>query len=76
MNLTEFVNAFASEFNETPLNTFNPDTKFKDLEEWDSVMALTIISLVEEIFNLRITGNELRINNTIEELYQHCIKNN
>jgi acyl carrier protein len=74
MNLTEFINKFASEFNDTPLDNFKPDTIYKDLDEWDSVMALTIISLVEEIFNIRITGNELRVFNTIDELYQFCNK--
>ena len=74
MNLIDFVSAFASEFSDTPSTSFNPKIKFKNLEEWDSVMTLSIISMVEENFNLRITGNELRDYETIEDLYNFLTK--
>jgi acyl carrier protein len=74
MNLSEFINAFASEFTDTPPTAFNAKINFKALEEWDSVMALSIISMVEENFNLRITGNELREYETIEDLYNFLTK--
>jgi acyl carrier protein len=74
MNLIEFTDAFASEFTDTPSSSFVANLKFKTLEEWDSVMALSIISMVEENFNLRITGNELRKYETIEDLFNFLMK--
>lgn len=69
MELNEFVKAFAAEFDETPIEAFAPETKFRELEEWSSLSALSIIAIVDEHFNKQITGADLRSVNTIEELY-------
>lgn len=69
MTLTEFVAKFAEEFDETPQEAFCPTTVFKDLDEWGSLTALSIISFVDEEYDKRITGADLRKVATIEELY-------
>lgn len=69
MTLDEFVTAFAEEFDETPINQFTPATEFKSLKEWGSLTALSIISMVDENCEKRITGADLRSVSTIEELY-------
>lgn len=69
MNIDEFVAAFAAEFDDTPKSEFGPDTNYKNLDEWDSLLALSIIAMVDEAMGKRITGNELRTCNTIEELF-------
>ena len=74
MNLNDFISAFAAEFEETPADSFGPDTIFKELDEWDSLMALSIIAIVDEEMGKRITGSELRSCNTIEELYNKVLK--
>lgn len=70
MELTDFVDKFASEFDETPMDLFNPSTVYKDLDEWGSLTALSIISMVDEEFEVCITGEDIRKNETIEDLYQ------
>jgi acyl carrier protein len=69
MTLNEFVNAFAGEFDETPVEQFKTDTVYKNLDEWGSLTALSIIALVMEGFEKKITGADLRSCNTIEDLY-------
>lgn len=69
MTLDEFVTAFAEEFDETPAEQFKADTVYKELDEWGSLTALSIIALAMEGFNKKITGADLRSCNTIEELY-------
>ena len=69
MTLDEFVKAFAAEFDETPEDQFKADTEFKALDEWSSLTALSIIAMVDEEFDKRITGADLRSVSTIEELY-------
>ena len=70
MTLDEFVKAFAAEFDETPEESFKADTCYKDLDEWGSLIALSIISMVDDEMEKRLTGADLRKCNTIEELYQ------
>ena len=69
MDLNEFVKAFALEFEETSEDIFTPKTIFKDLDEWDSLIVLSIIALIDEEFNIRITGQDLRDCNTIGDIY-------
>jgi acyl carrier protein len=69
MTLDEFVKAFAAEFDETPEDQFKADTEYKTLEEWGSLTALSIISMVDENMDKIITGADLRACNTIEDLY-------
>jgi len=69
MTLDEFVKAFAAEFDDTPAEQFTPSTNYRELEEWGSLTALSIISMVDDEMNKRVTGADLRKCSTIEELY-------
>lgn len=69
MTLNEFVARFAEEFDETPVEQITPATEFKNLDEWGSLTALSIVSMVDEEYDKRITGADLRSVSTIEELY-------
>ena len=40
MNLNNFIENFADQFEETDASAFTPDTKFKELEEWSSLIDL------------------------------------
>lgn len=69
MNLDEFVKIFAAQFENTPPEQFTPETVFKNLEEWDSLAVLSIVSMVDEEFEKTITGANLRSITTIEDLF-------
>ena len=65
MRLEEFVKRFAEEFDETPVEQFQSSTDFKSLEEWGSLTALSIIAMVDEEFDKRVTGTDIRNSKTI-----------
>ena len=69
MNLEEFVRCISEENDETPAEQFAADTKFKELEDWGSLTALSIIGVVDEEFDVTITGADIRSCITIEDLY-------
>lgn len=69
MTLNEFIEAFAEEFDDTPVETFKADTKYRQLDEWSSLTALSIISMVDDQFDKTITGADIRSTETIEDLY-------
>ena len=69
MTLDEFVKAFAAEFDDTPEEVFTPETNYKELDEWGSLTALSIISMVDDELNERVTGADLRKCNSVEELF-------
>lgn len=71
MDLQEFIDNFAAEFDETPAEAFTPSTEYKTLEEWNSLTALSIIAMIDDSYNKTITGANLRENNTIEDLFNY-----
>lgn len=70
MTLDEFVKAFAAEFDDTPAEQFTPATNYRELDEWGSLVALSIISMVDDEMDVQITGADLRNSITIEDLYK------
>ena len=69
MTLEEFVSLFAEQFDDTPAEVFTPTTKYSDLDEWGSLVALSVISMVDEEMDKSVSGSELKKCSTIEELY-------
>ena len=74
MELKEFIEHFAEQFEETPVESFMAETVFKDLDEWSSLMALVIIGMVDEEFGVVLKGDDIRNSQTIEDLYKQ-VKN-
>ena len=70
MELNTFIDHFASQFDETDANKFQPDTIFKELEEWSSLLALSIIAMIDEEYNVAIKGDDIRKTQTIEDLFK------
>lgn len=70
MELEKFIANFAAQFEDTDSTVFNPDTKFRDLEEWDSLIVLSIIAMVDEEYNVSLKGDDIRNSQTIKELYE------
>lgn len=69
MDLKVFVEQFATQFDETDMSEFQPDTVFQDLDEWSSLAAMAIIAFVKTTYNKTVTGKEIRTCETIEDLY-------
>ena len=69
MELQEFITNFANQFEETDSSVFTKDTVFKNLDEWSSLLALSIIAMVDEEYGVALKGDDIRLANTIEDLY-------
>ena len=69
MELNEFVEKFAEQFDDTDPSEIKADTNFRDLDEWSSLIGLSIISMVDDEFEVVLKGEDMRRANTVEELY-------
>ena len=67
--MKDFINNFAEQFDETEASEFSAETSFKDLDEWDSMIALSIIAMVDEEYDKTINGEDIKAATTIEELF-------
>lgn len=72
--LEEFVNLFSEQFDETDINEFKVGTIFRDLDEWSSLISLSIMAMVKEEFNVALKGEDIRNADTIEDLYKIIIE--
>ena len=69
MNLEEFVKVVANEFQETPIDEISGQTHFRELPEWSSLVALSVLSAIDDEFDIMLTGGDIRKSTTIEDLY-------
>lgn len=69
MELQEFIENFAAQFDETESSEFTAATVFKELEEWSSLIALSIIAMVDEEYDVTLKGDDIVCAQTIEELF-------
>ena len=67
MEIKEFIEKLADQFDDTELSELVPECKFKDLDEWSSLIALGIIAFVKTDYD--ISGTEIRSCETIKDLF-------
>ena len=67
--MDNFIGKFKELLENTDFSTVDGDTIFKDLDEWDSLLALSLITMVDEEYNIKITGDEIRQASSIYDLY-------
>ncbi len=67
--LEEFVELFAEQFDETDASEIQATTDFKDLDEWSSLIALSVIAMVDEECDVALKGDDIRNSDTVEDLY-------
>lgn len=69
MDLQEFINNFAAQFDDTDASEIQLETVFQDLEEWSSLTTLSVIAMVKTTYDKTVTGKEIRSCGTVEELF-------
>ena len=69
MEIKDFIANFADQFDEIDAEVFTPETKFRELEEWSSLIALSVIAMIDEEYDVTMKGDDIRNSNTIEDLY-------
>lgn len=69
MDLNEFIAHVAEQFEETDASQIVASTKFQELDEYSSLIALSLIAMIDEEYDVTIKGNDLRSAVTIEDLF-------
>jgi acyl carrier protein len=69
MTIELFIEHFAAQLEDTDPATITPETVFRDIEEWDSLMALSLIAMADEEYQVKLTGEDIRTSKTVAELF-------
>lgn len=69
MDITKFIEDFSNQFDDTEKALFTAGTKFRELAEWSSLSALSIMAMIDEEYDVQLKAEEMRKTNTIQELF-------
>jgi len=69
MDIQNFIGKFAEQFDETDASEFKANTEFRELVDWSSMVALSIIAMVDDEYGITIKGDDIRKSTTIEDLF-------
>ena len=69
MELKEFIENFAEQFDDTDASEIQADTEFHELDEWGSLTGMGVIAMVRTTYGKTITGKEIRECVTVEDLF-------
>ena len=69
MDIKNFIENFVAQFDDTDASVIKEDTVFKELDEWSSLIALSVIAMVDEEYDVTLKGDDIRNSRTIEDLF-------
>ena len=73
MELQNFIQNIVDLFDDIDTSNFSALTDFKDNDEWNSLLVLSVIAMVDEEYGIIITSDDIRQAKTIEDLYSIVI---
>ena len=68
MNIEEFINKFAFAIEVEPAS-IAPETEYKQLPQWDSLNALSIIAMADADYGVTLSGQAIDDSRTIADLW-------
>jgi len=69
MDEKQFIQNFADQFDDTDASQLTLDTKFRDLDEWSSIIALSVMAMCNEEYDVILSANEMENANQISDIY-------
>ena len=69
MNLNEFIENFAFQFDDTPTEDIKHDTIYEEIDEWSSLTALSVIAMIDQEYGVGIGAKEIIESSTVEGLF-------
>lgn len=69
MSIESFIEKFAFAI-EVDTDKLAPETQYKDLSQWDSLNALSIIAMVDADYGITLSGQAINDSRTIEDLWK------
>ena len=69
MELNEFIEKFAEQFDDVDVSSLTAETKFREIEGYASLVALLIITMIDEEYNVTVTGDDMKRQVTIGDLF-------
>jgi len=74
MEINAFLKNFADILDDTDAALITQETVFRDLDEWNSLTALSLIAMADEEYDVKLTGDDIKSSNSLHDIFE-IIKN-
>lgn len=65
----QFIQNFADQFDDEP-EGLTLETRFRDIDSWTSIIALSEMAMCDEEYNVILSANEMESANCINDIYK------
>ena len=66
--MIDFIENFKDILDEPEEINLSLETRFKDLDEWDSLTSLSLMAMVDSEYNIKLNADEINKSETLSDL--------
>lgn len=69
MEQSTFLENFKNILDDTDVSLITIETNFRELTEWSSLTALSLIAMVDEAYSVKLTGDDIKSSKSLNDIY-------
>ena len=69
MEIQKFIEDFANQFDDTDIDEITKETKFKDLDEWSSLLVLAVLNMIGKKYKVHLKASNINAIDTVQDLF-------
>ncbi len=69
MEQSTFLENFKNILDDTDVSLITIDTPFRELTEWSSLTALSLIAMVDEAYSVKLTGDDIKSSKSLNDIF-------
>jgi acyl carrier protein len=69
MDIDHFAELLAEQYDDMDAEQLDANTKFREVSGYTSLTSLLIITMIDEEYNVTVTGDDMLKANTVAELF-------
>lgn len=73
MNLDEFLKNFIDQFEDSDQDKITVESKFKELNTWDSLTMMMVIGCIKTEYDIDITATEINNCDSVEDVFNFLL---
>ena len=73
MTLEAFIVNFEDAVEDLEPGTVTHDTRFQELQVWDSLAVLTVLSMIDSEYSIRLNADVFKTTHTVDALFQEVV---
>ncbi|CCY35133.1 uncharacterized protein BN796_01782 [Alistipes sp. CAG:831] len=74
MDRIQFLKNFASQFEDTDSSKITLETEFRDIDEWSSLVHLSVILMLDKEYGVTIEGEDFAMLKTVGDIADYVEK--